>query len=401
MRVVVVSDWFSETMGYSENFLPKALAAQGAEVHVVTSDVQTYFDSPLYAETYEPFLGPGVVSCGVKLLDGYTLHRLPHARRRGRLRIKGLLRYVRTLRPDVVQTFDTHCPSTNELTLAKPFLGYRLFHESSLHASVFPPATRQLAVSERAKWFTYASTMGRLVSAVAERCYPVSSDAADIVVRFFGFQPGKIRICSLGVDTDLFVPPDTPDLLNERERVRHELGFSPDDVVCVYSGRFSTDKGPIVLANAVDRLADAGSAARGLFVGSGSEEAVQAIKACRGCVVHEFVPVRDLPRYYRAADIGVWPKQESTSQLDAAACGLPLILSDRVAVRERVDGNGLVYAEGDAGDLAKQVSLLLDSALRQEMGRRSAEKVRENFSWARIARERLDDYEAALARQRG
>ena len=61
MRIVLLSDWYAEQMGYAENALPKALAELGHEVHVLTSDAQPYFDSPDYAATYEPFIGPGLV----------------------------------------------------------------------------------------------------------------------------------------------------------------------------------------------------------------------------------------------------------------------------------------------------------------------------------------------------
>lgn len=36
MQIAIVSDWFSEKMGYAENFLPKAMASLGHEVHLVT-----------------------------------------------------------------------------------------------------------------------------------------------------------------------------------------------------------------------------------------------------------------------------------------------------------------------------------------------------------------------------
>src|SRR5512141_1345098 len=98
MRIVLISDWFAEKMGYAENCLPRALAALGHEVHLITSNAQPYFDKPLYEKTYEPFIGPGIVAVGKKETDGYTLHRLPYGRVMGRLRIQGLIGFLRTLR---------------------------------------------------------------------------------------------------------------------------------------------------------------------------------------------------------------------------------------------------------------------------------------------------------------
>jgi len=69
MRIVVVADWFSEKMGYSENCLPKALASLGHEVHLVTTEAQVYYNQPTYRATYEPFIGPPIVPRVVKAHD--------------------------------------------------------------------------------------------------------------------------------------------------------------------------------------------------------------------------------------------------------------------------------------------------------------------------------------------
>ncbi len=77
MKIVILSNWFSERMGYIENCLPKALAKQGHEVHVISSTAQVYYNSPDYKNVYEPFLGKNIQEVGVKQVDGYTLHRIP------------------------------------------------------------------------------------------------------------------------------------------------------------------------------------------------------------------------------------------------------------------------------------------------------------------------------------
>ena len=47
---------------------------------------------------------------------------------------------------------------------------------------------------------------------------------------------------------------------------------------------------------------------------------------------------RQLSAHYRAADIGIWPRQESMSMIDAASSGVPLIVSDKIGEPERVEG---------------------------------------------------------------
>jgi glycosyltransferase involved in cell wall biosynthesis len=396
MRIVVISDWFAEQTGYAENCLPKAFATLGHDVHLVTSNVQPYYNLPTYAQTYERFLGPPIVAAGVKPLDGYTLHRLPYREWRGRLHLQGLYGTLRKLRPDVVQTFDIHTLSTYVTVLGKILTGYRVFLEAHTHASVIDMDPASLTRKRRFHLWAYRNLLGPLVSRFSDRCYPISPDAADIATHHHGIQKNKVVVESLGVDADVFQPADTPERKDGRRRLRERLGFGEQEIVCVYTGRFSADKDPLCLAKAIDRLAAAGQPYRGLFVGNGPQES--AIRALRGNVVHEFVPFKEVARFYHASEIGVWPRQESTSQLDAAACALPLILSDTITVRERVEGNGLLYREGSDEDLANRLLELRDPAVRTVMGEHGAAKVREQFSWDVIARRRIHDYEEALGR---
>jgi glycosyltransferase involved in cell wall biosynthesis len=396
MKIAIISDWFSEKMGYAENCLPKALASLGHETHLITTNAQTYFNSTTYKETYEPFIGPGIVSCGSKRLYGYTLHRLPYGKFFGRLRIRGLRQKLIELCPEIVQTFDVISLATLEAALLKFSLGYELFLESHMHASVFPLALGKGSLREKMYWPIYAYTFGRFVDMLTNKCYPISIDAAEIVTGYFGISPGKVDVVPLGVDTDLFCPPNTDTAQKIREQLRYSLGIEPNEVVCVYTGRFSKDKYPLCLAHAIAKLVAEGEPFRGLFVGSGPSQDVEAIRRTPGCVVQPFVPTSDLPKYYWAADIGVWPRQESTSQLDAAACGLPLILSNRIKVLERVEGSGLLYEEDNPDHLAHQILRLSSPETRQKMGEIGMYKVRNHFSWVQIARQRLQDYEAAL-----
>lgn len=397
MRIVLVSDWYAEKMGYAENCLPKALASLGHDVHLVTSNVQIYYNESFYKEIYEPFIGPGIVECGIKKLDGYTIHRLPVQMWWKRLHIiKGFLNRIHELRPQIVQDFSTISSTAIELAIVKPFLNYKLFTAVHTVGSVYPAFTKytQMGKREKLRLRLFDTLPGRLVSFFTTKCYPATVDAAEIATRFFGVQKQKISTCPLGVDTDLFHPVVDDNSNKERETLRKKLGFAESDIVCIYTGRFTKDKNPLCLAQAIAGLISKAAPFRGLFLGGGPQE--DKIRACSGCVIHPFVPFQELPALFRAADIGVWPRQESTSMLDAAASGIPIVISDKVLAVERVQGNGLTYNENDPVDLKRALQVLRDIDRRKHLGSVGAAKIEREYSWEAIARRRITDYEAAL-----
>ena len=73
LKIVVVSAFYSQGMGYSENCLSRTLARLGHDVHVVTSTYNVYGNEALYDETYKAFLGPSQVPPGVCAVDGLSL----------------------------------------------------------------------------------------------------------------------------------------------------------------------------------------------------------------------------------------------------------------------------------------------------------------------------------------
>ena len=108
--------------------------------------------------------------------------------------------------------------------------------------------------------------------------------------------------------------------------------------------------------------------------------------------VIKFQEYKNLPKYYRISDIGIWPSQESTSQLDALACGLPLILNDEVGTPERVMDCGFLFRKDSVDDLSEKISILLNKDLRLKFSNNAAMKAKQNYSWKEIACKYIKDY---------
>lgn len=398
MKIVIISETFSKSMGYMESMLPKFLARFGAEVHVITTDLSPYYHTPDFAETYTEFSKKSQLAPGsVEIHEGYTLHALPHQRLLGYMRVRGMRKKIAEIRPDIVYSIAAIGWIALESALLKPLFGYKFFTGSHTTASVFALARRNPSLYDYAfvKNFVTRVIPGRITSFFTEKCYGATKDCADIAVRFFGVEIRKIDVCPLGVDTDLFSPPISAEDIIVRERFRRHLGVGNDEIICVYTGRFSDDKNPLILGQAIARLVEQGEPYRAIFVGHGIQ--AELLKQLPGCTVFPFTPVENLPQYFRSSDIGVWPTQESTSMLDAAACGLPLIVNHTLVATERIDGNGLTYRLNDVDDMIRVLRLLKDKALRNKLGEAGSRKMAAQFGWESIARRRYNDFNAALS----
>lgn len=382
------------------NMLPRYLARQGVEVHYVTMDMPHYFFDKSQQNTYADFEDLTTMSAGQEeSYDGFHLHCLKHREIAGYPRFIGLRQKLASIRPDVVQSFLSIGWVALDAAVLKIPLGYKLFTAAHTTHSVFPLAIRKSRWFEPARIRNFASRWvpGRLVSTQTEKCYAATSDCADVAIRFFGVQPGKIDVAPLGVDTDLLSPISTPEHIHERISMRERLGVQPDEILFIYTGQFTAAKNPVLLAQTVESMRSKGLKVKALFLGDGAQR--ETIATHLSSVALPFVPHRELVYYYRAADVGVWPTQESTSMLDAAACGLPIVVNNTLRAVERIDGNGVTYELNDQASLEAVLTQLLNPGTRRRLGDVGARRMAEQFSWAALVRRRIADYRHALGAQ--
>jgi glycosyltransferase involved in cell wall biosynthesis len=328
--------------------------------------------------------------------EGFRLHCVKHRQVAGHPRFVGLREKLASIRPDIVQSFLSIGWVALDAAVLKPALAYKLFTAAHTTASVFPLANRDSRWMEPARIRNSLSRWlpGRFVSSRTEKCYAATSDCADVAIRFFGVQRQKVDVAPLGVDTDLLSPVSTREHEESRLAMRKRLGVAADEILYIYTGQFTAAKNPLLLANAVQSMRLRGARVKALFLGDGEQRA--AIATYASSVALPFVPHRELVDYYRAADVGVWPTQESTSMLDAAACGLPIVVNDTLRATERIDGNGLTYELNNQASLEHVLFKLLDPAVRKHLGDVGARRMAEQFSWDSLVRRRLRDYSKAL-----
>lgn len=395
-RVAIVNESFCKQMGYLPNLLCRYLARFGVETHLIVGAFPPYHYRPDFDATFDSF-GEQLVPGTVESYDGYTLHVLAQRRVLGYARHVGLRARLKELRPDVVQTFVSIGWPAFDCALARPWVGYKLFIGNHNAASTFPLARRKAPFGdpEMLRCRLLRSLPGRLVSLGTEKCYAATEDCAEIAWRFYGVQRRKVEVTHLGVDTDVFFPA-TPSSQAERRELRRRLGLADHEIVCINTGKLTQEKNPLLVAQAAERLRALGRPYRSLFIGNGPER--HKLSAISSAVTLDFMRWDQLAPYYRAADIGVWPTIESTSILDAAACGLPLVVSDQI-YRAPVEGNGTTYRLNDLDSMVEALLRLEPLEVRAALGASGAAKMKSQFSMEQVTSRRLRDYLAALGRE--
>ena len=196
----------------------------------------------------------------------------------------------------------------------------------------------------------------------------------------YGADPERMWTFANTVDVPAVVAR-TDELRGRRDAIRHELGFAPDDVVVLQVGRLLPVKGADVL---IDAAAEIGGV-RLLLVGDGPErDRLESRARALGAdpVFAGFRWSDKLLDAYVAADVFCLLSRRETWGVvvnEAAAAGLPLVLSDGVgaAADLLVDAeNGVLVPAGDiAATRAALARLAGDAGLRSRYGARSRELV--------------------------
>lgn len=234
----------------------------------------------------------------------------------------------------------------------------------------------------------YTNTFLRAASAIVA----IDEDSKRFLITQLAVPSDRITVIPLGVDTNRFYRD-----MAQRVAIREQLQISPEAIVAIYAGKVEERKGVHLLIDAATKLMASGVALHVILVGNGPSEYVNELNQRMGPYRSSFSLVKmvaniDLPNYYSAADISVWPKQVSIGTFEAQACELPLIVGDAPILRDRVtEQDGLLCEVDSVDSLANQLSkLIVDSELRSYLGKNAREKVVSKYDWNMLAQQFLD-----------
>jgi glycogen synthase len=189
---------------------------------------------------------------------------------------------------------------------------------------------------------------------MADAVIAVSRGTREDILRVTPAQPDKVHVIYNGIDTSLYRPvPDTDALAR--------YGIDPRQPYVLFLGRITRQKGIVHLARAIPLIDP--SAQVVLCAGAPDtpeiaremEDAVAAAERARGGVIwiREMVPREVAIQLYSHAAVFCCPsiyEPFGIINLEAMACGTPVVALDRGAVREVVDEGvtGLIFNDLEA-----------------------------------------------------
>jgi UDP-glucose:(heptosyl)LPS alpha-1,3-glucosyltransferase len=189
--------------------------------------------------------------------------------------------------------------------------------------------------------------------------------------RYHQVPPERIRVVYNGVDVDKFSPHRRTEF---RQSMRRQLGIADDTVLAVAVAHNFLLKGIPTLLRALEILAPKKLPIYAVVVGGKRYRKWQLLVKAKRLPVTFVGAQPDTVPYYAAADMLVHPSFYDSCSLvllEAAACGLPLLVSKENGAAELLsDGvEGLLLNDStDAECLAAQMESLIDVSLRQKMG---------------------------------
>jgi glycosyltransferase involved in cell wall biosynthesis len=386
MKIVHVMDWYIPNMGYQENFLPAEQKKLGFDVEIITSDRYPPYIG--YNRTIGKLLDERITIPGIFYENNVRIHRLKtitEIKNGGILVLAGLKKKLVDLKPDIVQAHGATCFSTLMVILYCNKMGYKVFVDDHAHSDNF----RLTTFSK--KLMIYFLIIFYRIYGHRVRCWmPVTYDSKRILESLFHIPSEKIQILHLGVNTHLFTRSDIL-----RHSCRGKLQINDDYILLISAGKFGEDKDIDLLITVFADIVLKFPKTKLLLLGGGDDHYMEKIKnliesanLSDYVIFHDLVKNSELPAYYNAADIGIWPGAHSITAIESIATGLPIIVPEHNLAYKVLLENGAAvgFIRSDGENLKKSIYYLLyDQNARQKIRENGLKISIEILSWEKVA----------------
>ncbi len=373
MRVLMISK--AHVAGTSQRKLEEIAKCPGVELTLVTppywqnDDGNKQVLERLYTSGYRMIVTP------MALNGNYHLHYYPQ-----------LGQIMSEVRPEVVHIDEEpyNFATFQAMRLASRQNAKALFFTwQNLYRS-YPPPFRQFEL------YNYKHAAVALAG---------NRDASDVLKRK-GYE-GAIRVIpQFGFDTEIY----------SRSTPRPKRA-SNDPFILGFLGRLKEEKGLNLILDALTHLPDN---CKAVFIGQGPmkgplEEQATRLGLNERVIFKPGIPTDQVPRELEQLDVMVlpsvsrpnWTEQFGRILAEAMSCETPVIGSTCGEIPYVIGDGGLVFKEGDAQELATRVrELLNDPTLYATLAHNGRQRVLENYTQGRIARQTYEVYKEMLSGQK-
>jgi glycosyltransferase involved in cell wall biosynthesis len=245
----------------------------------------------------------------------------------------------------------------------------------------------------------YLGLFTRLSARKARRVIAISESTRRDVVRLLGVPPEKVEVVYCGID-EAFHP-----LAEDQVAAFRSRRGLPERFI-LFVGTIEPRKNVTRLIEAFANLQTCRLASLKLIIGGAKgwfyEDVFARVEelGLGGEVVFPgYIPVSELPLWYNAAELFVYPSLYEgfgLPPLEAMACGTPVVTANTSSLPEVVGEAGLTVDPLDVEALTEAMRQALnDEALRQEMRERGLKRAK-GFSWTKAAQETVQVYWRAM-----
>jgi len=251
--------------------------------------------------------------------------------------------------------------------------------------------------------YDWSATLGFMIGATlsATRCTRIIATSRDLKQWWVrtGAHPDKVAIIPHGINVSRFVyQPDA----------RERLGLDPNVPIILYVGRLSPEKGVLHLIQAVDKLQETHPSVQLHIVGDGKQklelkEVAKSLGVESSIIWHGWLPSRQLPSFYSAADVSVVPSlSEPLARviLEGMSCSC-VVLGSRVGgTVDLIEDSetGFLFEAGDVEQLKDTLGFILSNKdIAHAVGKRAGEHIRQYLSLERSAQRMYDEVYSLIA----
>jgi glycosyltransferase involved in cell wall biosynthesis len=379
IKVLHIDDRFHPGIGYQTTYFAE-LHSPDIEFHFLSSDSFSLWhenDSEAIKNRDRDF----------EKKFNVKITRLPcllSPKNRQWLWMKGLVSEVLRINPDIIYAHSLEGITATRIILSS--LSKKYFIVSDTHTLL---NQRNLSLTGKIFDFflkyIYIPTINRKNIIV----FYTAEENGRILRDLYGVKESNIKKCLIGTSLDdyRFDPL-------ERNSMRKKMEI-PDNVkIVLYAGKMNNRKQPHLILNAVKKIeSEIDEELHLVFVGAKdpayfAENFNVSFNNKIKIQVYDGVPNKELFKYYSMADIGIFPKENTISSLDAQACKLPLIMMDDETNKERLQKGGILYKKNDTDDLANKILLLLrDEGLRTRLKEEGSKFIKENYDFKIIVKD--------------